>query len=331
MVFIIKNYNGISLKNYIMPQFHEEINGIDGINDDNFSNNDNLYVYFIEKYNKIPDAIIFLWDYSDDIYDKIRNQLINTKIIIWADDLHYFNIERYKKMLKCYSNCDYILSHYNRYKEFYDLEIENKILHFGNSCSDLFIREKINEDSENKIYMYGAVNEHYKSRVFFKNKMLNDFNDKFYFKNHPGYDGDQSKITLSTVKEMYNYTFCYTAGVFPVCNLPEELNKYKKNIELYGSGILGKFYEISGSGLLLLCDNKGLKDELEKQGFKNMINYIHIDENNFDEIINFIFNDDNKEIIKNIRKNGFELVNNNHLIKHRMKLINDFLYDKLLN
>lgn len=321
-MFIIKDYDGHSLKSYIMPQFHEEINGIDGVNDPIFKSENDLKNYFTKKYNKLPDGIIFLWNFSDEIYEKIRSELPNTKIILWADDLHYYSTDAYLKNYKCYTDSDYILSHYDRFKEFYDLDIKEKILHFRNSCSELFLRDHINENSENKIYMYGAVNEHYPDRLYFKKNMEQKYENKFIFKQHPGYSGDLSIFTLDTATELYKYSISYTAGGFPITNLSPAP-------KIYGVGILGKFFEICGSGLLLLCSHNGLQSEFESIGFKNMNNYIHIDNNNFDEIIEFLFNQSNKDVILQIRKNGYELVKNNHMIKNRLEQINKFLLDKL--
>jgi hypothetical protein len=327
-MLFIKSFESNCLKNYIMNQFHEEVNNIalnsvfDVQNDIEYKSHENLSSYFLDKYKIHPMYILFLWNFDKEIYDKIRHHLPNTKIIVWTDDIHWFNIDKFNNNYFTYNNADVILSHYNNYMDFYDLNVSNKILQFYHSCSPIFIRDKINDNSLDQVYMYGAINEHYKYRIEFYDLMTKYFPAQFKYRNHPGYDGDQSHITKITSDELYNYSFGFTAGIYPIFDIKE-----KSDSQYY---LIGKFFEIPGSGALLLCNHSGVKNELEKMGFRDKINYIHIDINNFVEIMTFILKPSNRDIVTKIRLNGHLLVKNSHQINNRIETINNFLMKKLL-
>lgn len=324
-MLVIKCYNQKMLLNYIMPQFHEEVMGINGICDDIFLNVPNLREYFIKKYNMIPDCIIFLWIYTEEIQNKIKNELPNTKIGLWTDDLHWFNKDTYTTNKRCYINSNLLLSHYTNYKDFYNIDVNDKLLVFGNGCSEVFLKDKINYDSEDKIYMYGAINEHYGLRQEFVKNIEKHYPDKFICKKHPGYNNSNSNqnTSVETVNELYKYTFSFTAGIYPIFEIPENKNST--------FSLVGKFFEIMGAGCLLLCNDYGVKNEFNKMGFLNMTHYINVNNDNFEQIMKFIFDKTNKEKINNIRKNGYELVKSTRLIKNSCDKINKFIEKKLSN
>ncbi|QKF94630.1 hypothetical protein QKU48_gp1172 [Fadolivirus algeromassiliense] len=322
-VFIIKYYIQSSLKNYIMQSLHEEIDNILGIIDTDFINYDNIAEYFINKYKKLPMAILFLWDFTDNIYKKIKKYLPNTKIILWTDDLHWYTKIQYEKNYYSYSHADIHLSHYNYFKMFYNLDIlPTNMIRLYHSCGSNFYRTSINMKSINKIYMYGAINaEHYRLRTWFLNLMQTHYPDKIIYKKHPGYDGIKVHDSIETSNELYNYTFCYTSGAFPNFEIKENTTT-----PYY---IIGKFFEIAGSGALLLCNDYNIKDELNLLGFYDMINYISINENNFFSIIKWIFDSNNIGKINTIRKNGHELITKMHITEKRIEFINNELKLKL--
>jgi len=310
-----------------MNQFHEEVNNI-GNNcnfiihyDTDYKLSDDLSIYFISKYNDLPIYILFLWNLDQEVYNKIRKYLPNTKIIIWTDDIHWFNEDTYNNNYFTYNNADLILSHYNNYKDFYQLNINHKVYQFYHSCSTIFSRDNINLESIDEVYMYGAMNEHYKYRNEFYNNIKQSFPNKINYRPHPGYQGDQSHITKITSDELYKYSYGFTAAIYPIFDVLEETDsKYY---------LVGKFFEIPGSGALLLCNHYGVQSEMELLGFKDKINYIHINNDNFIEIMNYLFDQTNKEEILKIRYNGHQLVKNNHQIKNRIDNINSILLNRM--
>jgi hypothetical protein len=324
-MFIIKCYNQKMLLNYIMPQFHEEIMGIDGVCDDQFKKELNIKEYFVKKYSMVPDCIIFLWIFSKDIQDKIRKELPGTKIGLWTDDLHWFDKNTYETNKRCFINSDLLLSHYSNYKDFYNLNVSNKLLVFGHSCSEVFLKEKINYNSEDKIYMYGAINEHYRLRQDFVKNIEKYYPDKFIYKKHPGYNNPNSNknTPIETANELYKYTFGFTAGIYPIFEIKEN-----ENSTFY---LVGKFFEIMGAGCLLLCNDYGIKNRFNSLGFYDMKHYINVNNDNFDKIMKFIFDKTNRQKINEIRKNGYDLVKSKQLVKHTCDKVNKFIEQKLSN
>jgi hypothetical protein len=312
----IKACDSNLMKNYIMYQFHEEFNSIIGTFDVEFQSYENLTEYFFQKYGGPPISILFFWNFSEQIFSKIRKELPETKIILWTDDIHYFSEESRDIQIFCYKNCDYLISHYDMFHSFYNIEVSNKLWHSFHSCSEHFYKENINLNSKNLVYFYGADDpNHYPLRVWFKKKMSECYPDKIKIKLHPGYHINGFENSLQTSKELYEYSFCYTSGLFPKFEIKE-----KENSDYY---LVGKFFEICGSGVLLLCNNKGVKSQLEKLGFVDKTHYLHIDDNNFLEILEWIFDKKNKGEILKIRENGHKLVINNHLTQHRCKKLNE--------
>jgi len=87
--------------------------------------------------------------------------------------------------------------------------------------------------------------------------------------------------------------------------------------------LISKFFEIPGSGSLLLAYDKHIKVQMRQLGFIDMVNYISVDDNNLREKIQFVLNNKNYNEINRIRKNGYDFVRNSHMLSHRATTIND--------
>ena len=318
----IKNYDGLSMTAYIMQELHEELYGYLGNFDTKFPSFENLNQYFLKKYKTLPKSILLLWNYSDELYNKIRKDLPYTKIILWVDDTHWFSSEQREENRKNYSRSDYMISKYDYFQLFYNIQMGEKLWKTYHSCNSHFYSREINPNPINKIYMYGAITPiHYPLRCWFMDAIKDFDPEKFYYKPHPSYDGNQFEQSLLTGKELYEYEFCYTAGAFPKFEIDEP-----ENATYY---LVGKFFEICGSGSLLLCHDYGVKDELNSLGFFDMVHYVNINQTNFFEKINWLYDPDNSDKIKEIRENGHNLVLEKHLTYHRCYDINDKILSTL--
>ena len=85
--------------------------------------------------------------------------------------------------------------------------------------------------------------------------------------------------------------------------------------------IINKFFEIPASGSLLLAYDEWVKDGLKEIGFIDGENYISCNKDNILEKIEWICNDKNRNEVDRIRKNGNDLVKNNHTDECRYKFI----------
>ena len=104
--------------------------------------------------------------------------------------------------------------------------------------------------------------------------------------------------TSHTCNEIRKFSFGLVVGYTPIIfeNINEKKNGY----------VVGKYFEICGSGLLLLADTTDLKDEFSKYGFIDNVNYIDVTFENINDKVKFITNDKNKEKINSIRLNGYK-------------------------
>ena len=136
---------------------------------------------------------------------------------------------------------------------------------------------------------------------------------------HPGYknfDGIEKdfKIGRSYAKILNEHLCCFA------------------DCSIYGY-IVSKYFEIPATGALLLAENPNKDhkefDNLESLGFIDNVNYISCTKDNIQDKINWILDPLNKCKIDEIRKNGMEMVRNNHSIKKRAVFIHKYLSRKI--
>ena len=75
-----------------------------------------------------------------------------------------------------------------------------------------------------------------------------------------------------------------------------------------------------GCGVLLLCNDRGVKNQLENLGFYRDKHYIHLDENNLEWKINWCMTNEN-EVLK-IRQNAHDLVSEKYCIVNKCRFVN---------
>jgi len=115
----------------------------------------------------------------------------------------------------------------------------------------------------------------------------------------------------------------------------QKINEYVSSVSSCGlpcyNYVVAKYFEIPGSGSLLLAYTEPITKELLKYGFKDMENMISFNDSNIDERIQFILNPKNKKEINRIRLNGYNLIKDKHTHKTRFYLEFDQFISKLLN
>ncbi len=168
-----------------------------------------------------------------------------------------------------------------------------------------------NIDQLNKNEKIGMENQ-YRYRKEWYNNFLENIPDKFYY-----YKGSSTQTANEIKKYSYGfvctyfpYQFTEKCRVFHDKNWCPEFRKHNNWNELKESYMIAKFFEVCGSGLLLLADTKYVKNFFEDDGF---INY-----ENFNETISFLFNPENNDKINTIRLNGYNLIKQNHTVLNRI-------------
>lgn len=162
---------------------------------------------------------------------------------------------------------------------------------------------KFNEQPIKKILVSGALNPtYYPLRIIAKNQTKNMVD----LLNHPGY----GKITHKIIEDDFiihlnKYLCCFCDG--SILNV-----------------VLKKVYEILYSGSLLLSE-LSIKNELEEYGIIENVHCILCNKNNMEAKMKYILDENNREIINNIRQNGFKLASENFLLEYHY----NNLYKKL--
>lgn len=275
-----------------------------------YEENNNL-IDIIESYEKIN--IIYFFRANQFIKDNINiiEKMNIIKKIIYIDDLKNSNEIEYLIKIKnnIFNDFDLIISTYKyHFKNIFNYINNDKIYWMPHSFNEEF-KIDYNKEPKNKLLLTGYI----ENNIYPMRKIINDLKkeDKYKYKidilEHPSY---REKIKHNLIGKKYII----------------KLNKYRfgftcclNNITPY---IVQKFFEIPGSGSLLIAYDKYIKNELEKLGFKDNENYISINESNYKEKLDYIFDEKNNEILEKIRYNGYKLINENH---NHYQRINDLM------
>ena len=109
----------------------------------------------------------------------------------------------------------------------------------------------------------------------------------------------------------------------------EHLNKYLVAFTCCANEwtpyIVSKFFEIPASGALLLAYDEYVKEFLGKLGFVDGQHYVSVRKDNLEEKIKYVLDLKNRGEINRIRRAGYDLVREKHLLSHRIAELNENL------
>ena len=257
----------------------------------------------LENYRNIKNIIVLLDNYGKFI-EKNINFIKNNKDIrfyIHENDLHKNNSKpnAYNRYMLLRSSLEklehvYILAYYwYFYKNLYNIN-ENNLIKFPKFVVKTNIFE-VKTNVKLKILLSGSISNYYPMRKY------------IYGLNHQYVDrlDHSANVTGENyIKYLSEYLCCFTCC--STRNTPY---------------IINKFFEIPASGSLLLAYDEWVKDGLKEIGFIDGENYISCNKENLIEKIEWICNEQNRDEVDRIRKNGNELVKNNHTDECRYKFI----------
>jgi len=92
--------------------------------------------------------------------------------------------------------------------------------------------------------------------------------------------------------------------------------------------LLAKFFEIPASGALLLASDHLVKDQMYEMGFRDGVNYLSVDGRDPKDLLKkakYVLNPDNRDTIDRIRLNGYQLIQERHLLTHRYEILDGVL------
>jgi hypothetical protein len=248
--------------------------------------------WFDTKYADTPDDSIVMF------IEGIPKEYVkgNRTFIVKTNDVHYFNEKRKSDIMYSCANADYVIGPYmDTLQTLYGIKAEN-VKKFHHSAAVRFQASEINMSPEPKIFMFGATSHHYPFRQRFKELM--NGKDSFVLLDHPGYK--TSVKTLHSHTELRKYLCSYTTSLFPVFERPADDHAHY---------LIGKFFEIMTSGVLLLTTDTHICKQMETLGFFRDVHYIHVDLTDekavYDKMV-FILNPENRKWVDGIRRAAWE-------------------------
>jgi len=236
----------------------------------------------------------------------------NVQIIYKVDDLHPYN----ESTNKCIENAHTIIGPYQYLfnsneisKMFKNINPDNTF-HIPYSAVDDFFKDiEFNDNPINKIFVSGFIDYRYPLREFIVN---NDaFKDYIELLSHPSYNNYTHDCINNTYYKKLNEYLC--------CFVDSSLYNY----------VLLKVFEICSVGSLLLVEET-IGNELNNLGFYDNINCIFCNQNNLENKIKWILNSENRHSVDNMRKNGMELVRQNHTTKKRSETFDIIVNNKYI-
>jgi hypothetical protein len=272
--------------------------------------NGSLEQYFILN-NIIPNVIYFC--FVNTLIENNWKYISSLSCLKYSfmDDLHQSSSRTRNFRFKLIKEFTQIFMTYGYcYRKFFPDILSNKIVWLPH-CVISNIKIDFNNSPINKILLSGLVEK----RVYPMRQALFDLRGKYPIDvlQHPSYNYNKHEFIGSKFYQYLNkYLCCFTC-----CS----------NIET--PYIVQKFFEICYSGALLLAYDKYVKQELEKLGFIDGVNYISCNELNIDERIQYVLNPKNLETVNNIRLNGYNLVRINHTSRERAHFIDSIVSKRL--
>lgn len=235
--------------------------------------------------------------------------------IIYIDDLHNSKEIKELKVLdkRFFDYFNLIMSTYaycfNKFFSYVKLE---KIYWFPHSFNELF-KIEFNSNPTNKILLSGCICDAYPMR-----QKIFELKDKYPIEvlEHPQYCKNKlhNIIGKKFIEKINQYRFAFT------CCLNKDIPY-----------MVQKFFEIPGSGALLIGFDQHIKKQMEKLGFIDLENYISVGEDNLEEKISWLLDPNNQEIIEKIRMNGYNFINSTQTHEIRTKFFLQYLSEQCLS
>ena len=244
-------------------------------------------------------------------YDQIK-KLSGIKKIIYVDDLHNSMEMRELRELdpNIFDSFDLILSTYAYcFDKFFPKVPKEKVYWFPHSFNEQ-LKIDYNPNPINKILLCGCICDSYPMR-----QKVANLKDIFPIDilEHPKYSKNKLHdiIGKKFIQKLNEYR-----AVFTCC------------LNVSTPYLVQKFFEIPGSGALLIAYDKWVEEPLKELGFVDMENYLSVNEENLEEKISFIFDEKNFDLIESIRINGYNFIHEKHTHQIRTDKLIEYINKK---
>jgi len=297
-----------SLTCTITPQFHNYMKYMDGVLDDQFMHhihsNPNEYIQKRYGADRKLRILIFFKKISDKGVCKVlRKSFPGIKLVLFTNDIH-----GNEALHEHVNDCDWLIAMTSAYqfKRLRDLDVREKLIHSGNRCPDEFIQAEPNFSSRDAIFFYGA--KYNIRKEFLKHASKNWKVIKYNRPPRGGFENEH--LSVETARQLYKCTYAFATG-------NDFTNSAVKCDAYY---LVAKFFEIMGSGCLLLCDHHGVQKELNSLGFVEGQHYLHINKHISAQVRKFVESHPDK--VKEMRIRAHQLVTSKYTIKKACEDIN---------
>jgi len=265
----------------------------------------NLEKYFMDTYGRLPKNMLIVMGVTYYIdYIQRMAKLCNVSFII--DDIHHssrLNKPRYN----VFTRCKYIFMSYAYFSNRYFKQLNGLAL----LPHAIAYEVPFNNEPINQILLTGHIDANlYPNRMFVYNLTRTDTRIYYHVVDYFGYRGGAvNKSSNPTSGEAF-----YKLLNKYICCVTDDANHDRKYL-------IAKFFEITGSGALLLAFNKNTKHVFELLGYKENTHYISCTQSDFLEKVTYVLDPKNRKEIDKIRKNGYELTTKKHSYKNRAQFI----------
>jgi hypothetical protein len=261
----------------------------------------------LEALGQLPDVVLFWEGYYLLNQRKREIESLDCRKYILCDDLHGGEEHTRQHKLDAFSICDSVLSTYGYVFDQYYPELKTKrVIWVPHSASpDFFVPH--NEHPENAILLSGAVNDHYPMRLRVK-ALAEAASYPIVIHHHPGHRCDFDYRTNTSVGREYARRINRYRAAFT------DSSRYKYAV--------AKYFEIPATGSLLLAD-RAIGEPLKAKGFLEGVHYLGVSSEDLEAKIRYVLDCRNHDELDQLRRNGRDLVWQQHKTSDRARLIDE--------
>jgi hypothetical protein len=282
--------------------------------DDLVENINNLNIYLTKKYGEYDKCNLLSFGGVCDFVNCIGklSEYVDLGIII-VDMHHGSRINRPRKIV--FEKCKYIFSTYAYHHEHY-FPRHDKIYFFPHSTA---YKIEFNYNPIKKILVSGHLNQSiYPNRELMAKQSKINKNIELFVPDYSGY-----QIKNKDLSKTFGIKYYQLLNSYLCCVADDSIIERRY--------IVAKFFEIIGSGSLLIAFNSNTKEVFGELGFIDKVHYFSMNKENYEKIIEYVLDDKNIDEINKIRLNGYEFVNKYHHYTNRAEYLNKIFTEQINN
>lgn len=260
------------------------------------------------------------------------------KFIYWVDEVQWENKAVRAEIARYSERADLLITPvYTMFKHLYPKQTTNLQFMPWYAASRFVIGDDINQDCDNKCLTVGGACEHwYPLRHKVSTQGPLELGERLNLIQHP--HTTQKRYIFEDFAGLLRNSFCSmtasgnSSGILyrfdgTIRGTLAEYQEWYPEVDwLNPTGHLYlKIFETPCTGCLLICDARPV--EMFDLGFEAGVNFVAVTNDNVFDVIRECLA--HPEDYDQIRRNGMNLIRNNHLREHRVELLKTMLKDKM--